>query len=500
VVSQAALVPALEKREDRSHLTDSRPIRWDLQAATPKADAAFDALLVDLEAWEPARERRRRKTDRTRLRTILEALTLELWLLQAEAPTHWLAYARGGAGYMGPGRYRHPLATQETVLTVADFLIATGLAENRLGSYRRVDHGFATSGRGYQSRLRGAAALSIWAARYELTTADLARSVHFELIRLKGAPASPGGRKPLVDYEDNSETRRMRAHLQAWMAMMERHQVTLRDPAEPLAEGGEDLMVPLDINEDEERPQAALEATCTLYRVFNEERWDRGGRFYGGWWMGLPKRDRGRLLIDGEETVELDFASLHPRLCHQLNGAPLDPKDDAYDLPGVSADLRDVVKVAFMQLLNAQPAQRSIRPPAGAIERLRGRHSYRSLVTALVTKHTRIAGWFYQGVRSLELQAIDAAIAEAVLDYFTNEARRPILPVHDSFIVRRRDQFKLAETMALAYRGQLSRREISDPAPPIIRGWVDDDVEAQFNAFLSGWTYRGSASLGGMGS
>jgi hypothetical protein len=27
----------------------------------------------------------------------------------------------------------------------------------------------------------------------------------------------------------------------------------------------------------------------SLYRVFNEGVFDKGGRFYGGWWQGIPR-------------------------------------------------------------------------------------------------------------------------------------------------------------------------------------------------------------------
>tara|TARA_R110002051_G_scaffold302753_3_gene371257 strand:- start:559 stop:1383 length:825 start_codon:yes stop_codon:yes gene_type:complete len=245
------------------------------------------------------------------------------------------------------------------------------------------------------------------------------------------------------------------------------------------------LIVP-ELEDADERPRAASSGPCKLYRVFNDGRWDRGGRFYGGWWIALPKRDRERLLIDGEETVELDFASLHPRLCYQLNGTPLDPACDAYDLPGVPREHRDIVKVAFMQLLNARPGQRMIRPPAGVVEALGRRFSYQRLVRALQTKHVGISNWFFQGPKSLELQAVDAAIAEAVMGYFT-AVQKPVLPVHDSFIVKRTDQYKLAETMALAYRAQLTGRGIERPVLPTIRGWVDGDAEARFDAFAARW-------------
>lgn len=453
----------IAERPDRSHLTDSRPIRWDCEAVTSRAQAAVDALLEDLEAWEPPRPRKRRADDRERLRAVLGAITLEVWRARQESPTLWLAYPRGDAAYLRADRYRHPRATTVTVNTVVEFLTAMGLAEERRGSYRRTDHGVGQAGIGYRSRLRGTGTLTAWAARHGLTADDISLSHSFETIRLKGSAATWRGNKPLLSYEDTTDTTAMRGRLRAWTEMMERHQIALGP-----TEGG-DGSAPVQVEEEEE-PRAFGRGSCRLYRVFNDGRWDRGGRFYGGWWQGLSGITRRGLRIDGEATVELDFASLHPRLCYQLNGSPLAADDDPYTVPGVPDDLRDVVKVAMMQLLNAKPGRSRLRVPEGAEQLLNGRMPYNALVGRVEAHHAAIADWFRQGPRGLELQAIDAAIADSLMTHFTVEIGRPILPVHDSFIVARRDEAKLAETMTLAYLGQLSGM-VDQPSPPVIRGW-----------------------------
>lgn len=277
----------------------------------------------------------------------------------------------------------------------------------------------------------------------------------------------------------------MRDRLRSWAAMMAGHEVTLGARG---ISGEKASAAPLDDPlGDAEESQARGAGSCRLYRIFNDGSWDRGGRFYGGWWQALSKADRERLLIDGDETVELDFASLHPRLCYQLNGAPLAADDDPYAVPGVPDALRDVVKIAMMQLLNAQPGKERVKAPPGATARLKGRMSYRALAARLEARHGGISNWFREGLRGLELQAIDAAIADAVLSYFTVAMKRPVLPVHDSFIVARRDERKLAEAMALAYRGQLSCH-VDSPVLPVIRGFSSDEQEADFLAFVAHWS------------
>jgi len=185
----------------------------------------------------------------------------------------------------------------------------------------------------------------------------------------------------------------MRDRLQAWIEMMARHQVTLGGASDARGEERSFQLSAMAQEEEAEPMERGLNGPCRLYRVFNDARWDRGGRFYGGWWMGLSRADRGRLLFNGEETVELDFSSLHPRLCYELNGTPLAAGDDPYSIPGVPDDLRDVVKVAVLQLLNAKPDKQRLGMPKGAKAKLGRRLSYAALVAKLEARHTSIPYW-----------------------------------------------------------------------------------------------------------
>ena len=60
-------------------------------------------------------------------------------------------------------------------------------------------------------------------------------------------------------------------------------------------------------------------------RIFNNSRWDQGGRFYGGWWQRCPSEYRESIMMDGMMTSEIDFSGLHVVLLysqvrHQLLG------------------------------------------------------------------------------------------------------------------------------------------------------------------------------------
>jgi hypothetical protein len=450
---------------DRAHLTDSRQIGWDHQAASETARAAVDALLARLEAAED-RKRARKQGDRENLRMTLGALCLELWMARRASETRWLAYSRRSEEYGAElRRYLPTYVTLTAVQTAVAFLSGQGLVETKDGSYVRTDYGFGSAGRGYRSRLRATPALEQWAISHGITTADVRRTGPTELIRLKGDPHSHGGRKPLVQYRDTEAIAGMRSRLQAWAAMMESHEVTL------VSDGGPEVS-----QEDTEEETSLTEVggPCQLYRVFNNGDWSLGGRFYGGWWMALKREVRSGIRIDGEPTVELDYGSLHPRICYHLAGSPLPREADAYVVPALPGCDRDLLKTTLMKLLNAGP-EMNIKAPGGYGTSGPKRRPFRSVLAALEGHHDPIKAWF-RSARGLELQALDAEIADRVLNYFTKRSR-PVLPIHDSFIVAVRDEEMLGETMALAYAAVLGDRA-PPSAWPVIRGWSTGEKEA----------------------
>src|SRR5947207_9185465 len=68
----------------------------------------------------------------------------------------------------------------------------------------------------------------------------------------------------------------------------------------------------------------------SLVRIFNDGSFERGGRFYGGWWQGVPQHYRMHITIDGEPTVEADYSAIHPRLLYAREG--MDCCGDPYDV------------------------------------------------------------------------------------------------------------------------------------------------------------------------
>jgi hypothetical protein len=85
-----------------------------------------------------------------------------------------------------------------------------------------------------------------------------------------------------------------------------------------------------------------------VIRVFNgglAGKWQRGGRFYCGWWQQIDKEDRCKIYINDQPTLEVDFKAFHPNLLSNELGVRL--ADDPYDLGELI--LRDVVTTTEQQ-------------------------------------------------------------------------------------------------------------------------------------------------------
>ena len=74
-----------------------------------------------------------------------------------------------------------------------------------------------------------------------------------------------------------------------------------------------------------------------------------------------------------------------------------------------------------------------------------------ALEIAILELHGPIAQHFNSGI-GLKLQRLDSDIAMSVIDHFVNVLKRPVVSIHDSFIVSVRDTESLILLMADCYR------------------------------------------------
>lgn len=333
-------------------------------------------------------------------------------LQEAVGYGRWISYSRNNNWYARQQRYNGTAFTRTTVIRSVDETAYLGWNE-----HEKAPPGVAV---GWQSRFR---------ASRELITAVVLPKILYdpiETIRLKD------NQKHLVGYRDTDHTVRMRHRLASINEAIADLDIALDAPDVvvdgPVLRCGDHVLYP---------------ARNQLHRVFNGS-WDRGGRFYGGWWQNVKSRCRPHLRMNGNDTIEIDYPSHHPRLIYRMEGKILDV--DAYDLNGWD---RSLCKVAFNVLLNAGTRQAAIGAIANAITAQYGPQDARTravrLMEAMKRRHTAIARHFHTGI-GLRLQNLDSRIAERVVLKLLNKGI-VALPIHDSFVVPANDHDALAQAM-----------------------------------------------------
>ncbi|WP_045834578.1 hypothetical protein [Hyphomicrobium sp. 99] len=252
----------------------------------------------------------------------------------------------------------------------------------------------------------------------------------------------------MISFSDRDETKQMHARLKKYNEFVSLQWIDLLLP-------DEEFKTVVEGRVEEEReltektdPIVDLLFQRKLYRVFNNGRFDHGGRFYGGWWQHIPSKYRKFITINWTPIIELDFSNMQIAMLYAMEGHALE--GDAYALDGVSAEYRKLIKRTLLALINAEgrikaPASRE-RPPGW---------TWADLKDAIKEKHSRIASHFGSGI-GRRLQRVDSDIAEDVMMSFM--ARDVlVLPVHDSFLTfpGQRDDLKTAmQTAYVARMGQ----------------------------------------------
>ena len=172
----------------------------------------------------------------------------------------------------------------------------------------------------------------------------------------------------------------------------------------------------------------------------------------------MKDKERVRLTVNGQETIELDYKGIHPTLLYAEAGISFD--GDPYDIPGYPTEFRKLIKIAFNTMVNAGDRKRAARSvlqqaraltEAGTIpDGCCSPQAINTLLDAIEVRHRPIRRAFYSDA-GIRLQRIDSDMAESVV---LNLARQgiPTLPVHDSFITEKQHSNRLEEAMEKALK------------------------------------------------
>jgi hypothetical protein len=405
-----------------AHLDWSRPIdvhRWsDHQQSNDAALVVFQQI-VELRHSKGGRIR-----EPNELKKHIKVFLLDLWLAAQErepgsrriAP-RWVGISRAKGDYnKGESRYRKLFLSYDHVVNTLDDLIELGYVKQRAGFHDR------RTGFGRQTRIRARSKLLRLMNEYGLSTAMI-QTVRGETIILRDEHGDD------IDYEDTEETMRWRANLERINLGLEKLRIRLYITDDKFRELNERMAA------DSERGAIDYHRN-QLFRVFNNRSFREGGRFYGGWWQGLPKEYRRYLDINRKGTVEYDYSGLHLRILYWKKG--LDAPDDPYDIEGIPRDLQ---KRLVLIILNAESKEKAIKGFREGVPRC----DVVEWMDRLSERHEPIKEYFYSG-EGVRLQFLDSCVAERVMLKMLDKGR-VVLPVHDSFIMRLGLEEELSDAM-----------------------------------------------------
>jgi hypothetical protein len=337
-------------------------------------------------------------------------------------------YSRRLETYSGASPYRPTWLGAKRLLGVIDGLAREGLLDAQCGRW-----GGAFS-KGVESS---------FAATPPLTDALTVHGIDVHVVQRDRASAPVivlrGKSGDLIRYDPADERIAQQAKdLRAYNAFLAGQDITLRATAETPRLGD-------------------------LTRIYNEGRWDRGGRHFGGWWQRIKSEQRSDILINGEETVELDYGGFMTRALYHLTGQEV-RGDDPYDIPpirrlfavrGIDWDTkgRDAVKTMLNIAISAksrnafytEESVEEISLPIGLIK---------VCLAIIFNHHASIKVHLLKG-RSLELMNLESDICQDVICRGMSDGV-VILPVFDSFITNSKSRDYLSQTMTEVYYNRLS--------------------------------------------
>jgi hypothetical protein len=200
----------------------------------------------------------------------------------------------------------------------------------------------------------------------------------------------------------------------------------------------------------------------SLKRIFNNGRWDHGGRLYGGFWQGMKRELRSGLRIDGHPVVSLDFNAMFLQLLYAVKAGKQAPLEgDLYegiDPPeGWPGDLerklamRDAIKRNLNALLFSKSPDKSHRLVRGTKAALSGGVTGGVLEDRIRAKHPEIAAWLRLPGIGFELMFHESEIMAGVLLRCLAEGK-VVLPLHDGLLVAEPHRQNARLAMEAAFR------------------------------------------------
>jgi hypothetical protein len=389
----------------------------------------IECVFEEIEALRKSRPERIREKDKVRRH--LKIVIIDLFAAHQLGFNPYRGISLHKPDYQKGTRYRNIHLKYDYLVGVLDDLEELGYIAKYAGYYLE-------NGNGMRTRIKANNKLIdlILSEKFKVSflienvgaSQVLQRKPDDEVIILHG----PEGE--LVDYADTQETVDMRGNLERINAKLKGAHIVLAIDDDQVSElagiYGQQERIPFDLGHN------------TLHRVFNDPSFTLGGRFYGGWWEGLPSRFRKYIRINHKETVELDYSGHHIRILYSRED--IEAAEDLYAIQNCHFS-REHLKLAALIVVNARSRTSALR----ALNDKKLGIDTRAILDFTEKHFAPISKYFYTDA-GLELQYHDSVVAERVMLRMMGLGA-VVLPIHDSFIVRNSYEEELWNVMLEEY-------------------------------------------------
>ena len=429
-------------------LTNARPLDVHTWSDHQEVNLFVNNVYISLSSVE-GNERLNKK--------LLKVLLLDLYVAWRADPELKLMFSRDNNAYKAKSRYNE-IHIGKKIRDIVDLLVLNKIIHEKKGFNDRIN------GIGFQSRIWPTTALikQFRDARFsQFITND---HEDREVIVLRDED-----KNDVEAYIEPPFIKRSRKLLQAYNKLLSQTHIDIYDLEKPVIEIG---------NGKKKMKLQITQKDKFVRRIFNNSRWDQGGRFYGGWWQRCPKEYREKIEFDGVGGLEVDFSGMHIVILYAQEGINYwaDIGNDPYSVEQIEGidpkiDLRAACKLLLLTAINADSPQKAFQAfrhqsESGSLEKKLTNAQLGILLDALSSKHQPIAHKLASGA-GIDLMFVDSQITELLLDRFTYHYKCPILTIHDSYIVPFGYDRRLAEEMQTAFE------KVTKISNPIVKPVTD---------------------------
>ena len=183
-----------------------------------------------------------------------------------------------------------------------------------------------------------------------------------------------------------------------------------------------------------------------IRRIYSKEL-NQSGRFYHGY-SGCPSRYRNLVTFDGEPTIELDYESSQAHVAYSMNG--LNAWDfisgDPYVPPNADPKHRNVYKALLTRSFTSSNSTQTVRVDD---EINTNGLNLNDMLEEIWQMHYQINNFRHQEAhKTITYQ--ESRICLKVIE-LCNGKGIAVLPIHDSFVVKKQHKQTLEENMVKAY-------------------------------------------------